>query len=69
MICFDPEFPESARELVLGCAEVILMPNACEMTDYRIGQLRAQAFENMVAVALANYPASNRTAAPACLRV
>ncbi|MHB8324586.1 MAG: carbon-nitrogen hydrolase family protein [Candidatus Dormibacteria bacterium] len=57
MICYDREFPESARELMLAGAEVILVPNACEMTEDRMGQLRARAFENMVAVALANYPA------------
>lgn len=56
MICYDREFPESARELMLGGAEVILVPNACEMTEDRLGQLRARAFENMVAVALANFP-------------
>lgn len=57
MICYDREFPESARELMLGGAELILTPNACELTDDRVGQFRARAFENMVAVAMANYPA------------
>jgi N-carbamoylputrescine amidase len=56
MICFDREFPEAARELMLAGAEVILTPNACPLTDDRIGQFRARAFENMVAVAMANYP-------------
>lgn len=55
MICYDREFPEAARELMLAGAEVLLVPNACQMTDDRRGQLRARAFENMVAVALANY--------------
>jgi len=55
MICYDREFPESARELMLGGAEVILVPNACEIGVERIGQLRARAYENMVAVAMANY--------------
>ncbi|MBR7189889.1 MAG: carbon-nitrogen hydrolase family protein, partial [Oscillospiraceae bacterium] len=31
MICFDREFPESARILMLKGAEVILAPNACPM--------------------------------------
>jgi predicted amidohydrolase len=59
MICFDREFPESARILALNGAELILVPNACPMDDNRTGQLRARAFEDMVAVALANYPASH----------
>jgi predicted amidohydrolase len=57
MICFDREFPEAARVLALEGAEIVLVPNACEMESNRLGQLRARAFENMVAVALANYPA------------
>lgn len=61
MICYDREFPESARLLMLAGAELILVPNACEMELNRSAQLRARAFENMVAVALANY------AGPPCL--
>ena len=57
MICFDREFPEAARVLAVEGAELILVPNACEMEANRLGQLRARAFENMVAVAMANYPA------------
>lgn len=57
MICYDREFPESARLLMLGGAEVVLVPNACEMEANRLGQLRARAYENMLVVALANYPA------------
>lgn len=56
MTCFDREFPESARELALAGAELIVSPNACLLCDDRLGQLRCRAFENMVAVALANYP-------------
>jgi predicted amidohydrolase len=55
MICFDREFPESARILMLKGAEVILTPNGCTLDDGRIGQFRARAFENMVGVAMANY--------------
>ena len=58
MICFDREFPEAARILALEGAELILVPNACEMEANRLGQLRSRAFENRCAVALANYPAS-----------
>ena len=41
MICFDREFPESARILMLKGAELILVPNA---------------YENMLAIATCNYP-------------
>lgn len=57
MICYDREFPESARVLMLKGAEIILVPNACEMERHRIGQLQTRATENMVGVALANYAA------------
>lgn len=57
MICYDREFPESARILMLKGAEIILIPNACEMEANRLGQLRARAYENMLGVALANYAA------------
>jgi predicted amidohydrolase len=55
MICYDREFPESARSLMLGGAEIVLVPNACPMVDDRVFQLRARAYENMVATFLANY--------------
>lgn len=57
MICYDREFPESARILMLQGAEVILTPNACGLERHRLGQFRARAYENMVALAMANYPA------------
>lgn len=57
MICYDREFPESARLLMLGGAELILIPNACEMERHRIRQVATRAMENMVAIALANYAA------------
>ena len=56
MICYDREFPESARILMLKGAEVILVPNACPMEINRLSQLRARAYENMVGIATANYP-------------
>lgn len=56
MICFDREFPESARVLMLQGAEVILVPNACPMDPARLNQLSTRAFENMTAVVMANYP-------------
>lgn len=56
MICFDREFPESARILMLKGAELILAPNACPMEINRLAALRTRAYENMVAVATCNYP-------------
>lgn len=56
MICYDREFPESARILMLKGAEIILVPNACPMEINRLSQLRARAYENMVGIATANYP-------------
>lgn len=56
MICFDREFPESARELMLQGAEIILIPNCCDMDSHRTSQLKSRAFENMTGIALANYP-------------
>jgi len=57
MICYDREFPESARILMLKGAEIILVPNACPMEINRLSQLRARAFENMLGIATCNYPA------------
>lgn len=56
MICYDREFPESARILMLKGAEIILVPNACPMEINRISQLRARAFENMLGIVTVNYP-------------
>lgn len=56
MICYDREFPESARILMLKGAELILVPNACPMEINRLAQLRARAYENMLAIATCNYP-------------
>lgn len=56
MICYDREFPESARILMLKGAELILVPNACPMEINRLSQLRGRAYENMCAIATANYP-------------
>lgn len=56
MICYDREFPESARLLMLKGAELLLVPNACPMEINRLSQLRARAYENMLAIATCNYP-------------
>lgn len=57
MICYDREFPESARILMLKGAEIVVVPNACPMEINRISQLRARAYENMIGIATVNYPA------------
>ena len=54
MICYDREYPESARILMLKGAEVILVPNDCGSMQPRIRALSTRAYENMVAVAMAN---------------
>lgn len=60
MICYDREFPESARVLMLKGAELLLVPNACPMEINRLSQLRGRAYENQIAIATCNYPASHR---------
>ena len=67
MTGFDREYPESARELMLKGAELIVVPNAGAMDPLRLGQLRTRAFENMVGVAMANYPGLGWGCSCACL--
>jgi N-carbamoylputrescine amidase len=57
MICYDREFPETARILMLADAELILTPNACTLDEHRIHQFKTRAYENMVGVAMTNYAA------------
>ncbi|HPD30122.1 MAG TPA: carbon-nitrogen hydrolase family protein [Phycisphaerae bacterium] len=59
MICFDREQPESARILMLKGAELILVPNACELEELRLDQFKIRAWENVLDVAMANYPKPN----------
>ena len=56
MICFDVLFPEAARVLMLEGAEVILMPNSCTFEPWRTDVLKTRAIENMVGIAMTNYP-------------
>jgi predicted amidohydrolase len=42
MICYDREFPESARLLTLAGAEIVLTPNACPIDLNRLEQLRTR---------------------------
>lgn len=55
MICYDREFPESSRILMLKGAEIILVPNACFMSKIRLEQLKIRAYENMVGIVTVNY--------------
>ena len=56
MICYDREFPESARIMMLKGAELLLVPNACPMEINRLSQLRGRAYENMLGIVTVNYP-------------
>lgn len=60
MICYDREYPESARILMLKGAEIILVPNDCGAMRPRICTLSTRAYENMVGIAMANPPGENR---------
>ncbi len=55
MICYDRDFPESARSLMLKGAEIIVVPNACFMTKIRLEQLKVRAYENSVGIVTVNY--------------
>lgn len=63
MICMDREFPEAARTLSSKGAEIALVPNCCALAndtdcgDVRIAQTRGRAFETVMGIAVANYPA------------
>lgn len=54
MICYDREYPESARELMLSGAELIMHPNSCGGMPPRLKELSVRAMENMVGIAMAN---------------
>lgn len=56
MICYDREFPESARALMVKGAEIILTPNACDLEQNRLAMMATRAYENMTGVAVTNYP-------------
>lgn len=59
MICYDREYPESARLLMLGGAEIILVPNDCTAMKPRLNALCTRAYENMTGVVMANPPGVN----------
>lgn len=59
MICYDREHPESARELMLQGAELIVVPNDCGGMAPRLAELSVAAMQNMSVVAMANPPGDN----------
>lgn len=60
MICYDREYPESARELMMQGAELILVPNDCDcVRPLRLRELSVEAMQNMVGIAMANPPGEN----------
>ena len=58
-ICYDREYPESARVLMLKGAEIILVPNDCGSMRPRLQALSTRAYENMCGVAMANPSGEN----------
>jgi deaminated glutathione amidase len=62
MICMDREYPEAARSLSRQGAEIVLVPNCCDLVtdrtvgDVRVAQARGRAFETATGIAVANYP-------------
>jgi len=56
MICADREFPEAAGQLTLNGAELIVVPNSSTWDDIRTAGLKTRAFENLVGIAMVNYP-------------
>jgi predicted amidohydrolase len=63
MICMDREYPEAARALSRQGAEIVLVPNCADLAtdptvgDVRVAQARGRAFEAVIGIAVANYPA------------
>jgi N-carbamoylputrescine amidase len=60
MICADREFPEAATQLMLNGADLVVVPNSCTWDEIRTAGLKTRAFENLVGIAMTNYPGPNR---------
>lgn len=56
MICYDREYSESGRELMLQGAELVLVPNDCDCMTPRLQELSVHAMQNMFSVVMANPP-------------
>ena len=63
MICMEREFADAAASLSAKGAEMALVPNCCDLAtdpvvgDVRLAQVRGRAFETVMGIAVANYPA------------
>lgn len=63
MICMDREYSEAAMSLSRAGAEIVLVPNCCHLVndpivgDVRVAQARGRAFEAVMGMGVANYPA------------
>ena len=57
LVCYDGEFPETARSLALDGAEILCMcgANMFPFEDYHAVYMRARAMENMVPTLYCNY--------------
>lgn len=57
LVCYDGEFPETARSLALDGAEILCMcaANMSPFEDYHAVYMRARAMENMVPTLYCNY--------------
>lgn len=60
MICYDREYPESARILMLKGAEIILGPNDCGAMSPRVQALSTRAYENMTGIVMSNPNGKNQ---------
>ena len=60
MICYDREYPESARVLMLKGAEIIFVPNDCGAMRPRVQALSTRAYENMTGIVMANPNGANQ---------
>lgn len=62
LVCYDGEFPETARTLALDGAEILCMcaANMSPFEDYHAVYMRARAMENMVHTLYCNYVGDER---------
>jgi len=61
IICYDRNHPEAARISMLNGAEIIIIPNACELYTAHLEQMRVRASENAVVTLMVNYPGAATT--------
>ncbi len=55
-ICFDRDYPESFISLMLKGAEIVIIPNACDMRKIILDELKVRAYENVFGVVCVNPP-------------